>query len=145
MAEEKGESKMICIGVRAAFLLRLAWVPLLLSFSVGAQEETSCINCHSHEELLAGESLAIASGYLAANTVNPGEQALSVLADHERNAWFVLGGLGISQFWKAWNQGRLSPVQEKFYAVLLAAVIGFTIYAAWLGGRLVYEFGVGAL
>ena len=86
---------------------------------------------------------AIASGYLAANTVAPPPAALPLLASHERNAWLVLGALVASQFWKAWHGGGLPPSHAIPYAVLLAIVVGLTLYGAWLGGQMVYEHGVG--
>jgi uncharacterized membrane protein len=85
----------------------------------------------------------IASGYLAANTVTlpPGSEA--VLEAHERNGLIVLGLLLGSQFWKAWCGGRVPPGADKLYAALVALVVGMTVYGAWLGGTMVYVYGIG--
>ena len=83
------------------------------------------------------------SGYLAANTVVVPDGAQALLEGHERNGWILLGLLLGAQFWKAWCRGQLGPGQAKLYAVLIAVVIFFALWAAWLGGQMVYLQGVG--
>lgn len=85
----------------------------------------------------------VASGYLAANTIELPAGAAATLADHERNGWVLLAGLVLMQFWKAWHGGRLPAVQRRFYALALVALVAWLAYSAFLGGRLVYTFGVG--
>jgi uncharacterized membrane protein len=85
----------------------------------------------------------IASGYLAANTVNPTGQGMELLDSHEQNGLIVLALLVASQFWKAWCAGSFGETAAKLYATLLVAIVLLTIYGAWLGGQMVYLQGVG--
>jgi uncharacterized membrane protein len=85
----------------------------------------------------------LASGYLAANTVHVPEASARLLDAHERNGWIVLGLLFAAQFWKAWGGGRIPERQRSFYAAVMAAAVLFTVYGAWLGGRMVYAHAIG--
>ena len=87
--------------------------------------------------------LLIASGYVAANTIELPEGAAEPLARHERSAWILLGGLVLLQFWKGWHRGELPPVSRVLYALGLLAAAGWLLYASFLGGTLVYSLGVG--
>lgn len=85
----------------------------------------------------------IASGYLAANTIELPAGADEVLSDHERQGWILLAVLVLLQFWKGWHRGRLPEGQQRWYALALGLAAGLVFYSALLGGRLVYGFGVG--
>jgi len=85
----------------------------------------------------------LASGYLAANTVEVPDEAAGLLESHERNAWLLLGLLFGSQFWKAWCGGSIPQRQRKLYVLALLAIALLALYGAWLGGRMVYEHAVG--
>lgn len=85
----------------------------------------------------------LVSGYIAANTTPLPDDALGLLASHERNGWFVLGVFVAALFWKAWNRGRLPERQRPLYAALLLAGVLLAAYSAFLGGRMVYERGIG--
>lgn len=97
--------------------------------------------------LLAGTFaivLAVASGYLAANTA-PGftpaaEQALWA---HERVALGGAGALVLLVLWKGLGGGRIAPGQRRIYALCLILSAGLVLWAALLGGRLVYDHAVG--
>lgn len=88
--------------------------------------------------------LALITGYMAANSLDEqvGEAA-SLLWRHERNGWMVLGLFLGSQFWKAWNRGRLPGPQRYLYAVLILGAAGFTVFSGYLGAEMVYGHGVG--
>jgi uncharacterized membrane protein len=87
----------------------------------------------------------IASGYLAANTVEVPAAAAGLLDLHELNGWLLLALALASQFWKAWAGGRVPDRQRRAYVALLAAVVASTLYGAWLGGQMVYVQGIGVL
>ncbi len=87
--------------------------------------------------------LMIASGYLAANTINLPDGAGPPLAKHERSGWILLGWLVLLQFWKAWYGGHLTRPQAMVYAAGLLLAAGWLVYTALLGGTLVYSLGVG--
>jgi uncharacterized membrane protein len=97
--------------------------------------------------LLAGTVslvIAVASGYLAANTA-PGVTAAAeaALAAHERFALLGAGALMLLVLWKALGGGRIAEGQRSLYAVALLAAAGLVAWAALLGGRLVYDHAVG--
>ena len=85
----------------------------------------------------------IASGYFAANSITLPEGAAGTLDAHERNGWFLLAMLVLMKFWKGWVGGTLEGANRKAYAVALLAVAAWLAYSAWLGGTLVYTYGVG--
>ena len=85
----------------------------------------------------------IASGYVAANTIELPAAARETLADHERQGWMLLAALVLLQFWKGWHRGRLPRSQQPWYALALCLAVALLVYSALLGGRLVYGFGVG--
>jgi uncharacterized membrane protein len=87
----------------------------------------------------------LASGYLAGNTVEIADGARPLLEAHERNAWILLALLFGTQFWKAWRGGRLGDAERWLYVVVMTAIVLLTAYGAWLGGRMVYGYGVGVL
>lgn len=85
----------------------------------------------------------IATGYLASNTVTPAPGAAGPLDDHERSALVLLGVVLVLTLWKAWGGGTVPPAQQIPYAIALLIGVGWTVYTALLGGRLVYGWGVG--
>ena len=85
----------------------------------------------------------IASGYVAANTIELSAAAGATLADHERQGWILLAALVLLQFWKGWHRGRLPAGQRRWYALALCLAAALLFYSSLLGGRLVYTFGVG--
>lgn len=87
----------------------------------------------------------LASGYLAANTLEVPDEATALLASHERNGWILLAMLLATQFWKGWCGGRIPDRQRWTYAVVLLATVLMAVYSAWLGGRMVYGQAVGVL
>ncbi len=85
----------------------------------------------------------IASGYVAANSVELPAAAVETLNDHERQGWILLAVLVLLQFWKGWYRGRLPQGQRRWFALALWVAVALVLYSALLGGRLVYRFGVG--
>jgi len=47
--------------------------------------------------------------------------------------------------WKAWHRGSIPPQSRRIYAAALVTAAALVVYGAFLGGRLVYGFGVGTL
>jgi len=85
----------------------------------------------------------IASGYVAANTIELPTAAPETLADHERQGWILLAALVLLQFWKGWHRGSLPRKQRPWFALALCLAAALLFYSALLGGRLVYGVGVG--
>ena len=89
--------------------------------------------------------LAVATGYLAANTA-PGlmEGVPSAALDrHERLALLGAGTLLVLVVWKGIGGGRIAPGRRRWYALALILAAALLLWAALLGGRLVYAHGVG--
>jgi uncharacterized membrane protein len=97
--------------------------------------------------LLLGASalvLAVATGYLAANTA-PGMSAPAevALAAHERLALISASALLLLVVWKGLGGGRIAEGQRPLYAAALLVTTLLLLWAALLGGRLVYDHAVG--
>jgi len=90
--------------------------------------------------------LAVATGYLAANTA-PGleGEADAALGRHERLALLGAGTLLVLVVWKGIGRGRIAADRRNLYALGLILAAGLLLWAALLGGSLVYEQGVGIL
>ena len=88
--------------------------------------------------------LAVASGYLAANTA-PGlaGAAATALGAHERLALLSGASLLLLVVWKGLGRGRIAAGQRRLYALALLAALALLVWTALLGGRLVYDHGVG--
>jgi uncharacterized membrane protein len=88
--------------------------------------------------------LAVATGYLAANTAPNVAGALTgALAAHERFALAGAGSLIVLVVWKALGRGRIPDRHRALYAVALLTAAALLAWAALLGGRLVYDHAVG--
>jgi len=88
--------------------------------------------------------LALITGYMAANSLERQPvEAAALLWRHERNGWLVLGLFFGSQFWKAWNRGRLPGAQRYLYCVLVLGAAAFIVYSGYLGAEMVYGHGIG--
>ena len=87
--------------------------------------------------------LTMFTGYIAANTVHVPERAARTLALHELDAWLIAATFGGALFWKGWYGGRVPERHRVPYAALLALGVLLVVWAAFLGGELVYVNGVG--
>lgn len=85
----------------------------------------------------------LASGFLAANTLDIPDAAQAILAAHERTGLSLLSVFLISQWWKAWYGGTLPGKQRFLYAAMLLVGVALAGYGAFLGGEMVYAEGVG--
>ena len=91
--------------------------------------------------------LAVATGFLAANTA-PGleeDGPHAALAGHERVALVAAGALLLLVVWKGIGRGRVPSGQRRTYALALVLTASLLLWAALLGGSLVYEHRVGIL
>lgn len=85
----------------------------------------------------------IVTGFLAENTLSPSEGVAPLLALHERNGLIVLGAFLLLALWKAWGGGAVPRSQRLAYAIALLVAVGLVAYGAFLGGRMVYGWGLG--
>jgi uncharacterized membrane protein len=85
----------------------------------------------------------IAAGFVAANVVTVPEPALETLEAHERNGWILLVAVLALVVLKAAYRGQVPERLRPAYALALVVVVGLVLWSGWLGGQLVYRYGVG--
>lgn len=85
----------------------------------------------------------IVAGFLAANSLALDPAGASAVDDHERLGLMVLGVFVPLLIAKAWGRGRAPARLRGAYAFGLLVGVGLTVAAAYEGGLMVYELGVG--
>jgi uncharacterized membrane protein len=85
----------------------------------------------------------VVAGFLAANSIVPPAGSEETLALHERAGLITSALFTAVLFWKAWYRGSIPERQRVPYALFVLAAVAAVAYASWLGGSLVYEYGVG--
>ena len=85
----------------------------------------------------------VATGFLAQNVLEVPAEARPLLERHERVGLGILAVFLVSQLWKAWFRGRVPAGQRTLYACVLLLGVALVVYGAFLGGEMVYGFGVG--
>ena len=91
----------------------------------------------------AGAGVAVLTGYQAADIAKHSFEIHQVMELHRKLgiATLVLGALGM--VWRLWKRDRLGSRARGLTLLLMLAMAGTLGYGAHLGGRMVYEFGVG--
>jgi uncharacterized membrane protein len=86
-----------------------------------------------------------ASGFLALNVVTLPPAAATTASRHEKAGILILAVFLALMLWKGWYRGTIPPGGRAVYAAVLLAAAALVLYASFLGGTLVYGFGVGTL
>ena len=86
---------------------------------------------------------AIVAGFLAENSLTLSPAGGEAVADHERLGLLVFGVFVPLLLMKAWGRGRPPARWRGLYAAGLLVGVGLTAAAAYHGGLMVYELGVG--
>ena len=86
---------------------------------------------------------AILAGFLAENSLTLSVAGADAVDDHERLGLVVLGAFLPLLLVKAWGRGRPPERWRGLYAAGLIVGVLAAIGAAYLGGFMVYELGVG--
>ena len=86
---------------------------------------------------------AIVAGFLAENSLTLSVAAGEAVDDHERLGLLVLGVFLPLLLMKAWGRGRAPERWLWLYAAGLIVGVGLAVAAAYVGGFMVYELGVG--
>jgi len=86
---------------------------------------------------------AIVAGFLAENSLTLTPAGGEAVADHERLGLMVFGVFVPLLLMKAWGRGRPPENWRGLYAAGLLVGVGLTVAAAYHGGFMVYELGVG--
>jgi uncharacterized membrane protein len=91
--------------------------------------------------LMAG--LAVWSGLRAAEVAKHTFEIHQIMELHRKLgiATLILGG--ITTGWRLWKRDRLGTLPRALTVLVALVMTGTLVYGAHLGGRLVYEFGVG--
>ncbi len=86
---------------------------------------------------------ALVAGFLAENSLTLSPAGSEAVADHERLGLLVFGVFVPLLLMKAWGRGRPPEGWRGLYAAALLVGVGLTVAAAYHGGFMVYELGVG--
>ncbi len=86
---------------------------------------------------------AIVAGFLAENSLALTAAQEAAVDDHERAGLFVLGVFLPLLLLKAWGRGRPPEGWRGLYVGGLALGVSLAVFAAYLGGLMVYALGVG--
>lgn len=87
--------------------------------------------------------VAVATGFLAENSLTLPNGTSGHVDRHMRLGLFVLGTFLPLLVAKAWGRGRVPAAWRAWYAAGLVVGAALTAWTAFLGGRLVYGLGVG--
>jgi uncharacterized membrane protein len=85
----------------------------------------------------------IAAGFLAENSLTLSDAAASAVDDHERLGLLVLGVFAPLLVVRAWGRGRPPERWRGLYAWGLILGVATAVAAAYVGGLMVYQLGVG--
>lgn len=94
---------------------------------------------------VAAAATAAVTGLLAAPSLLQSESAHEVMEAHETLELIAVGVFILLFVWRSVGRTRLprKTVLTVIFFVVYAAAVGILLYGAHLGGRLVYEFGIG--
>ena len=90
-----------------------------------------------------GAGLAVWSGLEASEVAKHTFEIHQVMELHRKLGLATLIIGGVVAVWRLWQRDRLGPRSRALALFLMLAMAGTLAYGAHLGGRLVYEFGVG--
>ncbi|RME02865.1 MAG: DUF2231 domain-containing protein [Planctomycetota bacterium] len=94
---------------------------------------------------IGGILLAVATGLWAESTVPHGGGSHEIMEIHETLELIGLGAFVVLFIWRSVRKSILPEVSWQLGVYFFLAAVGLAtmLYGAHLGGRLVYEFGVG--
>lgn len=90
-----------------------------------------------------GAGAAVLTGWQAAEIARHSFEIHQVIELHRRVGLATLVLATLVTGWRVWVRDRLSAMGRRVVTLLMLAMVATLIYGAHLGGRLVYEFGVG--
>jgi uncharacterized membrane protein len=92
-----------------------------------------------------GAAAAVITGRLAEETAKHSFAIHQVMSVHERMGYLVLALAVIAAGWRLRVRDRLGVSSRRLVWAVLAIACGIMVFGAHLGGRLVYEYGVGGV
>lgn len=90
-----------------------------------------------------GALAAVLSGRQAMAVAKHSMEIYRIMELHERAGYGVLALAVFVTGWRLVKRDQLKPRTRRLLWVLMAAACGLMAFGATLGGRMVYEFGVG--
>jgi uncharacterized membrane protein len=89
--------------------------------------------------------LAVVSGNLANDAHGPqgSGPAVATLQNHEALGYFTAAGLVFLAFWRSVRALTMSKSEQRGYWMTLTAFLMVMVWGSTLGGRLVYQHGIG--
>lgn len=92
-----------------------------------------------------GAAAAVWTGYRAADIAKHSFEIHQVMELHRKLGIATLVLAATIVLWRLWRGDRVGRVAKALRLVIMAVMVGALAYGAHLGGRLVYEFGVGGM
>lgn len=92
---------------------------------------------------MLGAFVSVATGLVAESSAPQTEVVGELIESHETAAFVVSGGLAVLAFWRIALRGRFPRRGAYLYLALLLLVTLVLLYGAFLGGKMVYNHGVG--
>ncbi|CAI8764905.1 DUF2231 domain-containing protein [Methylocaldum szegediense] len=154
-ALESGDSGNPLVGVEA---LGTNWHPLIVHFPIafltgfflleliGVVLRRQGLRYAASWMLYLGALAAIAAataGLIAANTVPHGSGVHEIMEWHERLGLTIAGLSSVLAIWRLLGRERISAMAEALHLFLGAILVIAIVFAADLGGLMVYQHGVG--
>jgi len=86
---------------------------------------------------------SVITGLLAASRVPHNDRAHAIMETHETLGYIILGTIVVLALWRLFLANRL-PAKFALWHLLLAVIgFGLVVYSGYLGGEMVYTYGVG--
>lgn len=92
---------------------------------------------------LAGTLVTLVTGLLAARAVPVDSPALATLNTHKMIGIATLVIFGIQAVCYARNRGKYTPGKQALHTVIQLGGVAFVLAVGYLGGELVYTYGIG--
>lgn len=86
---------------------------------------------------------SLLSGSLASEAVSKESTAYAIMERHEILAYVLIWLAGMLSGWRIWRFPRWSIGESIAFTCAMTFMVGLMTYSAWLGGTMVYEYGVG--
>ncbi len=96
-----------------------------------------------HLSGLVGLALAVFSGLSADSDLILDTEPRELLDQHTLQGYVLVWWFALLAVWYFLRHRRVKTTEWIFFLLLFALGLGLLGYSAWLGGHLVYDFGVG--
>jgi uncharacterized membrane protein len=110
---------------------------------VGGKEDFSRVGWWTQLAGTIGIAAAIVSGVAAAGSVVIAPAAAASLDWHKEIAFLNSGLFALLLFWRLGSRGTIPAQHRRLYVVLLFCGLISIWVGAWLGGELVFRYGLG--